>query len=146
MVIVEKVRLQLEISTCIISEFLRTWWLQLNFHVFLRLLLFGNGWIKFYVVASIVNSWCTKNKNNFIIVSRQFFIQKGNFFCIFLVFQYIVSLCSPCLPETHSAYQDSLEHRDLLASASSVLGSKVFTTTTWQLLLQFCIWQLHNKI
>jgi hypothetical protein len=40
-----------------------------------------------------------------------------------------VSLCSPGCPGTHSVDQASLELRDLLDSASQMLGLKACTTT-----------------
>jgi hypothetical protein len=49
--------------------------------------------------------------------------------CLFiLVFQVRVSLRSPGCPGTHSVDQAGLELRNLLASASQVLGLKVFAT------------------
>jgi hypothetical protein len=51
-----------------------------------------------------------------------------SFFCLF-VFQDRVSLCSPGCPGTHSVDQAGLELRNLLASASRVLGLKACATT-----------------
>jgi hypothetical protein len=48
-------------------------------------------------------------------------------FC-FLFFRDRVSLCSPGCPGTHSVDQAGLELRNLPASASRVLGLKVFAT------------------
>jgi hypothetical protein len=43
----------------------------------------------------------------------------------------MVSLCSPGCPGTHSVDQAGLELRNLLASASQVLGLKACATTAW---------------
>ena len=51
------------------------------------------------------------------------------FVVLLFVFQNRVSLCSPGCPETHSVDLAGLELRDLLASASRVLGLKVCNTT-----------------
>jgi hypothetical protein len=50
-------------------------------------------------------------------------------FCVFLVFQDRVSLCSPGCPGTHSVDQGGLELRNPPASASRVLGLKACATT-----------------
>jgi hypothetical protein len=42
-----------------------------------------------------------------------------------------VSLCSPGCPGTYSVDQAGLELRNLPASASQVLGLKVYVTTAW---------------
>jgi hypothetical protein len=47
-----------------------------------------------------------------------------------------VSLCSPDCPGTHSVDQAGLKLRDLLASASRVLGLKTCTTTAWLICLK----------
>jgi hypothetical protein len=49
-------------------------------------------------------------------------------FCLFFV-RYRVSLCSPGCPGTHSVDQAGIKLRNLLASASQVLGLKICTTT-----------------
>jgi hypothetical protein len=46
----------------------------------------------------------------------------------FLVFRDRVTLCSPVCPETHSVDQADLELRNPPASASQVLGLKVYPT------------------
>jgi hypothetical protein len=51
------------------------------------------------------------------------------FVCLFFVFQDRVSLCSPGCPGTHSVDQAGLELRNPPASASQVLGLKVWATT-----------------
>jgi hypothetical protein len=48
---------------------------------------------------------------------------------VFLVFGYRVSLCSPGYPGTHSVDQAGLELRNPPASASPVLGLKVYATS-----------------
>jgi hypothetical protein len=50
------------------------------------------------------------------------------FFFFFLVYLDRVFLCSPGCPETHSVDQAGLELRNLLASASQVLGLKACAT------------------
>jgi hypothetical protein len=52
-------------------------------------------------------------------------------FCLVL-FCDIVSLCSPWCPETHCVDQATLELRNLLASASQVLGLKACATSAQQ--------------
>jgi hypothetical protein len=49
----------------------------------------------------------------------------------FLFFQDRVFLCSPDCPGTHTVDQAGLELRNLPASASQVLGLKVYATTAW---------------
>jgi hypothetical protein len=49
-------------------------------------------------------------------------------FCFVLFFQSRVSLCNPGCPGTHSVDQADLEHRNLPASASQVLGLKACAT------------------
>ena len=51
------------------------------------------------------------------------------FVCLFLVFRDRISLYSPGCPGTHFVDQAGLELRNLLASASWVLGLKACTTT-----------------
>ena len=53
-------------------------------------------------------------------------------FFLFFFFQDRVSLCSPGCPGTHSVDQAGLELRNLPASASQVLGSKVCATMPCQ--------------
>jgi hypothetical protein len=53
------------------------------------------------------------------------------FVFVVFVFQDRVSLCSPGCPGTHSVDQAGLELRNLLASASQVLGLKACATTAW---------------
>jgi hypothetical protein len=58
-------------------------------------------------------------------------------------FQDRVSLCTAGCPGTHSVDHVGLKLRDLPASASSVLGLKACTTTTWQfqfLVLKICFY------
>jgi hypothetical protein len=52
-------------------------------------------------------------------------------FCFVWLFRDRVSLCNPGCPGTHSVDQAGLELRNLPASASQVLGSKVCATTAW---------------
>jgi hypothetical protein len=52
-----------------------------------------------------------------------------DFFFFFLVFQDRVSLYSPGCPGTHSVEQAGLKLRNPSASASRVLGLKVYATT-----------------
>jgi hypothetical protein len=54
------------------------------------------------------------------------------FFFFFLVFRDRVSLCSLGCPGTHFVDQAGLELRDLPASASQVLGLKVYASTPCQ--------------
>jgi hypothetical protein len=51
------------------------------------------------------------------------------FVCFVFVFRDRVSLCSPGCPGTHSVDQAGLEHRNLPASDSQVLGLKACVTT-----------------
>jgi hypothetical protein len=55
------------------------------------------------------------------------------FFCCFCFcfFRDRVSVCIPGCPGTHFVDQADLKLRNLLASASQVLGLKVCATTTW---------------
>jgi hypothetical protein len=56
--------------------------------------------------------------------------------CLFgLVFHDRISLCSPGCPGTHSVDPAGLKLRNLLASASQVLGLKACIITAW---LHFC--------
>jgi hypothetical protein len=50
------------------------------------------------------------------------------YFILFLVFQDRVSLCRPGCPGTHSVEQAALELRNPPASASQVLGLKLYAT------------------
>jgi hypothetical protein len=67
-------------------------------------------------------------------------------FCLFVfVFQDRVSLYSPDCPGTHSVDEAGLELRNPPASASQVLGLKVYTTTGFYLLLLFFFfWFIFN--
>jgi hypothetical protein len=64
------------------------------------------------------------------------------FFCffvfLFLFFRDRVSLCSPGCPGTHSVDQAGLKLRNPPASASQVLGLKVYATTAQLLVTEFC--------
>jgi hypothetical protein len=61
---------------------------------------------------------------NLLLHERLYFLS-----LFILVFQDRVSLCSPGCPGTHSVDQAGLELRNMPASASQVLGLKVFATT-----------------
>jgi hypothetical protein len=80
-------------------------------------------------VGILEESTCSLSLNSHYS-SIQFFF----FFFFFLVFQDRVSLCSPGCPGTHSVDQAGLKLRNLLASASWVLGLKAGPTMPW---LQF---------
>ena len=58
------------------------------------------------------------------------------FFFFFLVFRDRVSLYSPGCPGTHSVDQAGLELRNPPASASQVLGLKVYTTAWLRMILK----------
>ena len=86
-------------------------------------------WRMFDQTVRLHSDWNYMQLEGKLQISRFFCLFVCLFVCLFLFFWDRVSLYSSGCPGTHSVDQAGLEHRNLPASASQVLGLKACTTT-----------------